>query len=69
VTTRQTSTIHADELALDMYDSKHHYLVWRGVVSKTLKIAATPDEQERSLNKSVAKLLTEYPPPSYSLPN
>ena len=52
---------------MDMYGSKHHYLVWRGVVSKSLAPTATPDEQERSLNKSVATLLKTYPP-SYSLP-
>jgi hypothetical protein len=59
----QTSTIYAGQLAVDMYDSKNHYLAWRGVVSKALDPAATPDMQEKILKKSVAKLLTRYPPP------
>jgi hypothetical protein len=58
----QTSTIYAGQLAVDMYDSKNHYLVWRGVVSKALDPTATPDKQAKSLNKSVAKLLKQYPP-------
>ena len=58
----QTSTIYAGQLAVDMYDSKNHHLAWRGVVSKALDPTATPDMQEKILKKSVAKLLTNYPP-------
>ena len=59
----QTSTISPGELAVDIYDSTNHCLVWRGVVSRTVELAATPDEQKKSLEKSVAKLLKKYPPP------
>ena len=59
----QTSTIYAGQLAVDMYDSKSHHLAWRGVVSKALDPTATTDMQEKILKKSVAKLLTRYPPP------
>ena len=59
----QTSTIYAGQLAVDLYDSKKHNLVWRGVVGKALDPAATPDKQEKILKKSVAKLLSKYPPP------
>ena len=38
---------------MDMYDSANHCLVWRGVVSMTLNPTATPDEQEKNLDKSV----------------
>ena len=41
-TTGQTSTIYLGKLALDMYDSAHHDLVWRGVASKTLDPEAKP---------------------------
>ena len=58
-----TSTIHAGQLAVDMYDSKNHYLVWRGVVSKALDPTATAEMQEKILHKVVHKLLTKYPPP------
>lgn len=66
-TPSQTSTISPGELAIDMYDSKNHCLVWRGVVSRTLDPTVTPDEQEKSLKKSVAKLLKKYPPPPKDL--
>jgi Domain of unknown function (DUF4136) len=62
-TTGQTSTIYTGQLALDMYDSKNHDLVWRGVVSKTIDPEAKPEKQEKNLNKAVAKLLKNYPPP------
>ena len=63
MTTGQTSTIHTGQLALDMYDSKNHNLVWRGVVSKTLDPKAKPEKQQKNLNKAVAKLLKNFPPP------
>jgi Domain of unknown function (DUF4136) len=62
MSTGQTSTIYIGQLALDMYSSAGKDLVWRGVVSKTLDPKAKPDKQEKNLNKSVAKLLKNYPP-------
>lgn len=62
MTTGQTSTIYNGQLVLDMYDSKNHDLVWRGVVSKTIDPEAKPEKQEKNLNKAVAKLLKNYPP-------
>lgn len=62
MTTGQTSTIYTGQLVLDMYDSKNHDLVWRGVVSKTIDPEAKPEKQEKNLNKAVAKLLKNYPP-------
>jgi hypothetical protein len=62
-TSGQTSTIYTGQLALDMYDSKNHDLIWRGVVSKTIDPEAKPDKQEKNLNKAVTKLLKNYPPP------
>jgi hypothetical protein len=61
-TTGQTSTIYVGQLALDMYDSANHDLVWRGLVSKTLDPKAKPDKQQKNLKKAVAKLLKNYPP-------
>lgn len=61
-TTGQTSTIYVGQLALDMYDSKNHDLVWRGVASKTIDPKAKPEKQEKNLKKAVAKLLKNYPP-------
>ena len=63
MTTGSTSTIYVGQLALDMYDSAHKDLVWRGTASKTLDPKAKPDKREKNLNKAVAKLLKNYPPP------
>ena len=65
-TTGQTSTIYNGQLALDMYDSANHSLVWRGVASKSINPKAKPDKQAKNLQKAVAKLLKNYPPPQKS---
>jgi len=61
-TTGQTSTIYKGQLAVDMYDSANHSLVWRGVASKTIDPKAKPEKQQKNLKKTVAKLLKNYPP-------
>jgi hypothetical protein len=37
--------------------------VWRGVAGKTLDPKAKPDKQQKNLDKAVAKMLKNYPPP------
>lgn len=61
-TTGQTSTIYKGQLAIDMYDSANHSLVWRGLGSKTLDPKAKPDKQQKNLQKAVDKILKNYPP-------
>lgn len=61
-TTGQTSTIYKGQLAIDMYDSANHSLVWRGLGSKTLDPKAKPDKQQKNLQKAVTKILKNYPP-------
>ena len=63
MTTGQTSTIYIGQLALDMYASSPKSLVWRGAASKTLDPKAKPEKQQKNLDKAVAKLLKNYPPP------
>jgi hypothetical protein len=63
MTTGQTSTIYVGQLVLDMYSPAGKDLVWRGTVSKTLDPKAKPEKQQKNLNKAVAKLLKNYPPP------
>jgi hypothetical protein len=46
-----------------MYDSQKHDLVWRGAASKTLDPDAKPEKRQKNLDKAVAKLLKNYPPP------
>jgi Domain of unknown function (DUF4136) len=62
MTTGQTSTIYTGQLAVDLYDSKNHDLVWRGVASKTIDPKAKPEKQQKNLTKAVVKLLKNYPP-------
>ena len=62
-TTGQTTTIYKGQLAVDMYDSANHDLVWRGLASKSLDPKAKPEKQEKNLQKAVTKLLKNYPPP------
>lgn len=59
----QTSTIYVGQVAVDMYASKDKTLVWRGAASKTLDPKAKPDKQQKNLQKAVAKLFKNYPPP------
>src|SRR5215475_6694084 len=61
-TTGSTSTIYKGQLALDMYDSGNHNLVWRGVASKTIDPKAKPEKQQKNLAKVAKKLLKNYPP-------
>ncbi len=61
--TSTTSTIVIGQVDLDMYDSKEKNLVWRGTASKTLDPKAKPDKRQKNIQKGVAKLLKNYPPP------
>jgi len=62
MTTGQTSTIYVGQLALDMYDAANRDLVWRGLGSKTIDPKAKPEKQQKNLNKTVTKMLKNYPP-------
>jgi hypothetical protein len=62
MTTGQTSTIYNGQLAVDMYNSAGHTLVWRGVVSKTLDPKAKPEKRQKNLTKALTKLFKNYPP-------
>ena len=66
MTTGQTSTIYNGQLAVDMYDSAKHNLVWRGVGTKTLDPKAKPEKRQKNLTKAVAKILKSYPPTAKS---
>ena len=61
-TTGTTSTIYIGQIAVDMYDSSHKDLVWRGLASKTIDQKAKPDKQQKNLTKAMAKLFKNYPP-------
>lgn len=61
-TSGSTTTIYVGQLALDMYDSAHKDLVWRGTASKTIDPKAKAEKQQKNIEKAVTKLLKNYPP-------
>jgi hypothetical protein len=57
MTTGSTSTIYVGQLALDMNDSTHKDLVWRGVVGKTIDPEAIRRRQSSPLSVAEAALI------------
>jgi Domain of unknown function (DUF4136) len=62
--TGQTSTIPVGTLLIDLYDPARKQLVWRGDGTKTIDIKKDPDKNYRNLQKAMAKLFKNYPPPA-----
>jgi hypothetical protein len=62
--TATSSTIQIGTLGLDFYESGQKQLVWRGQATKTLNPSKDPKKNQERLNKAVAKLLKDYPPPA-----
>jgi len=63
MSTTTSSTINIGSVDLDMYDPAAKKLVWRGTASKTIDPKAKPEKRQKNLQKGVAKLLKNYPPP------
>ena len=57
-----SATVHSGELVLDMYDATTKQLVWRAVVSKMADADAKPAKKQKQMDKTVEKLLKNYPP-------
>lgn len=49
-------------LVLDFLDSTTKALVWQGIASRTVRPAASPEEQQKRINEVVAELLARFPP-------
>lgn len=60
----QTSSIPIGGLVVGVYDPARKQLIWRGDASKTMDIKKDPDKNYKNLQKAMAKLFTNYPPPS-----
>ena len=58
------ASIHAGQLDLDMYAATEKKLVWRGAVSNTVDLTLSFDRSKKKIQKSVEKLLKNYPPNS-----
>jgi hypothetical protein len=62
--TATSSTINIGTLVLDLYDVAAKQQVWRGDATKTLKPSKDPQKNQKNLQKAMAKLLKNYPPPA-----
>ena len=61
--TGQTSTIPVGTLLVDMYDPAKKQLIWRGDATKTIDLKKDPDKNYRTLQRVMAKVFKNYPPP------
>ncbi|MET0622622.1 MAG: DUF4136 domain-containing protein [Pyrinomonadaceae bacterium] len=62
-TTVTSSTINVGSLNVDIYDVATKKQIWRGEASKSLKNEKKPEKRQRNLDKAMAKLMKNYPPP------
>jgi hypothetical protein len=56
------ASVHAGQLDLDIYAAAEKKLVWRGAVSNAFDLNLNLDSSETKIQKSVEKLLQNYPP-------
>jgi Domain of unknown function (DUF4136) len=61
--TATSSTLQVGTLAFDAYDPAAKQLLWRGSATKTLNPPKDPTKRQKNLDKAVAKLLQNFPPP------
>jgi hypothetical protein len=61
--TATSSTISNGSLVLDIYDPTTKQLVWTGTATKTLNPSSNQEKNQKDLDKAMAKLLKNYPPP------
>jgi hypothetical protein len=62
-TTTTSTTINTGTINLDIYDVAAKNQIWRGAASKTLGSGKDPQKIQKNLNKAMAKMLKNYPPP------
>lgn len=60
--TATSSTIDVGTLVLDMYDQAGKQLVWTGRATKTLDPGKSQEKNQKELDKSMEKLLKDFPP-------
>ena len=57
-----SSTISIGTLVLEMYDPGTKQLVWTGRATKTINPSSNQEKNKKNLDKTLAKLLKDYPP-------
>jgi hypothetical protein len=61
-TTATSSTVNIGTLAIDFFDPAAKELVWRGQGTKTIDPSGKPEKNAERLQKSIAKILKNFPP-------
>jgi Domain of unknown function (DUF4136) len=56
-----SSTISVGTLVLEMYDPGTKQLVWTGRATKTINPSSNQEKNKKNLDKTLAKLLKDYP--------
>ncbi len=59
------ATLHdvpLNTLIIDMYDTKTHKLVWRGMVTEPTIVTGSEDKKDNSIDKEVTMLISKFPP-------
>jgi len=59
-----SSTIQIGTLVFDVYNPTNKQLVWTGQATKTLNPSKNQEKNVSNLNKAMAKLLKNFPPPT-----
>ena len=62
--TATSSTISNGTLVLDIYELASKKQIWTGDATKTLNPSKDPQKNMANLQKAIAKLMKNYPPPS-----
>jgi hypothetical protein len=58
-----SSTITNGTLVVDIYDAANKQLVWTGRATKSLTPSKNQEKNVNNLNKAIAKVMKNYPPP------
>ena len=58
--TTSVNTYDVGTLVIDIFDARTKEALWRGSSTKTL--SGNPEKNEKSLNKAIVKMFTNFPP-------
>ena len=61
--TATSSTINIGTLVFDVFDASGKQQIWTGDATKTVNPSGDPTKNQKNLQKSVTKLLKNFPPP------
>jgi hypothetical protein len=62
--TATSSTINIGTLVFDVFDATAKQQLWTGQATKTINPSDSPEKNQKNLQKGIAKLLKNFPPPA-----